>query len=349
MDRTCSRRTFVTAVGAALALGACKTGGAPEGPQPGAPREGDITLPKGGVMPVRRLGKTGVNVSCIGLGGFHLGVPKEEKETARIIHAGIDHGVTFLDNCWDYHDGKSEERMGKALERGLRQKIFLMTKLDGRTKKAAAEQLEQSLRRLKTDVIDLVQVHEVIRMSDPGRVFADGGTIEALAEAKQAGKVRFIGFTGHKDPAIHLAMLQAAKDHGFRFDTVQMPLNPMDVHYKSFQKEVLPVLLADDIGVLGMKSMGSGILLKSGAVTAPECLRYAMSLPTSVVITGCDTMGVLEQALDAALRFEPMSATDKDALVARTAAAGSDGRFEQFKTSTRFDGTTQHPKWLEAA
>jgi aryl-alcohol dehydrogenase-like predicted oxidoreductase len=346
--QSCSRRTFVTMVGGALAAAACNPGGgAPEGPQPGAPREGDIDLPKGGAMPVRRLGKTGVNVSIVGLGGFHLGVPRDEKETARLIHAGMDHGVTFLDNCWDYHDGKSEERMGTALADGRRQKVFLMTKLDGRTKKAASDQLEQSLRRLKTDVIDLVQIHEVIRMSDPARVFADGGTIEALLDARKAGKLRFIGFTGHKDPDIHLAMLKAAKDHGFRFDTVQMPLNPMDAHYKSFQKNVLPVLLDDDIGVLGMKPLGSGLLLKSGTVHATECLRYAMSLPTSVVITGCDTMGVLEQALDTALRFEPMSERDKDEIVTRTAAAGADGRFDQFKTSTRFDGTVKNPKWLE--
>ncbi|HVY46722.1 MAG TPA: aldo/keto reductase [Minicystis sp.] len=342
-------------LGSGLALAACngkgggRAGGAPEGPQPGAPKEGDVKLPVGAAMPMRRLGKTGVNVSLVGLGGFHIGVPKDEKEGIRIVHAALDHGVNFLDNCWDYHDGDSEQRVGKALLGGYRKKAFVMTKLDGRTKKAAADQLERSLRRLRTDVIDLVQIHEVIRASDPGRVFAEGGAIEALVDARQAGKIRFIGFTGHKDPDIHLAMLRAADAHGFRFDTVQMPLNPMDAHYRSFRENVLPVLVERDVGVLGMKPLGSGLLLKSGAVDARECLRYAMSLPTSVVITGCDTMGVLEQALDVALRFEPMTEDEKSALLARTAAAAAHGRFEQYKTTERFDGTAKHPGWLEHA
>jgi predicted aldo/keto reductase-like oxidoreductase len=239
--------------------------------------------------------------------------------------------------------------MGKALRDGYRQRAFLMTKLDGRTKETARAQLEQSLRRLQTDRIDLVQVHEVIRPEDPARCFGPGGCIEALVEAKQAGKIRFIGFTGHKHPDIHLAMLKAADDHGFEFDTVQMPLNVMDAHFRSFEKEVLPVLVQKRIGVLGMKSMGSGIILQSNVVSAVECLHYAMNLPTSVVITGCDSMGVLDQAIDAALRFRSMADAEVVALLDRTRNAARDGAFEKFKTSEVFDGTKKHPKWLESA
>lgn len=348
------RRSFVA--GATVALAACskkKEDEPPKGPRPGAPREGQVEMPPPPVtaatMPMRPLGKTGVNVSLVGLGGFHIGIPKEDAEGIRIIRTAIDRGVTFLDNCWDYNDGKSEERMGKALKDGYRQKAFLMTKLDGRTKRVAQEQLEQSLRRLGTDVIDLVQIHEVIRPSDPARCFAEGGCIEALIEAKKAGKLRFIGFTGHKDPEIHLAMLKAADEHGFAFDTVQMPLNVMDAHYRSFEKMVLPVLVQKGIGVLGMKSLGSGIILDSKTVTAVECLHYAMNLPTSVVITGCDSMGILEQAVSAALSFTPLKEPEITALLDRTKGAAKDGRFERFKTSTQFDGTTKHPEWLEKA
>ena len=239
--------------------------------------------------------------------------------------------------------------MGKALRDGYRDKAFLMTKLDGRTKKSAADQLDQSLKRLGVDRIDLVQIHEVIRPTDPARAFAAGGCIEALVEAKKAGKLRFIGFTGHKDPDIHLAMLKAADDHQFAFDTVQMPLNVMDAHYRSFEKLVLPVLVQKGIGVLGMKSMGSGTILESKAVTAVECLHYAMHLPTSVVITGCETMGVLDQALAAALSFEPLAPAQIAALLDRTKDFAKDGRFERFKTSTQFDGTQKNPHWLEKA
>jgi len=300
-------------------------------------------------MPTRKLGRTGVEVSLMGLGGFHIGIPKEDKEGVRIIHAAIDHGVTFLDNCWDYNEGKSEKRMGTALRDGRRKNVFLMTKLDGRTAKSATEQLEQSLKRLETDMIDLVQIHEVIRMEDPDRVFAEGGTIEALLAAKKAGKLRFIGFTGHKDPAIHLYMLRTAEKHGFRFDTVQMPLNVLDAHYRSFEQAVLPKLVENQIGVLGMKPLGSGIILESGVVTAPECLRYAMSLPTSVVITGCDSMGVLEQALAAAIGHKPMSEAEKNSLLLRTKKIAADGKFERFKTTAMFDGTATNPKWLDTA
>jgi aryl-alcohol dehydrogenase-like predicted oxidoreductase len=349
-----SRRGFVQGVGA-LALSAAMLRRArgdtpPMGPQKGAPKEGEIELPAGGVMPMRTLGRTGVKVSLLGLGGFHLGIPREDKEAVRIIHAAMDHGVTFLDNCWDYNGGKSEERMGLALvEPSRRQKAFLMTKLDGRTKESAGKQLEQSLKRLRTDHIDLVQVHEVIRMSDPDRVFGTGGAIEALVAAKKAGKLRFIGFTGHKDPAIHLHMLATAAAHGFTFDTVQMPVNVMDAHYKSFARNVIPKAREKEIGVLGMKPLGSGIILQSGAVEAKECLRYSMSQPVTVQITGCDTMGVLEQALAVALGFVPMPTAEQDKLLARTAGPAADGRYERFKTSEQFDGTAQHPKWLETA
>jgi diketogulonate reductase-like aldo/keto reductase len=325
----------------------------PQGPRPGAPQEGQVSLPAPAVaaasMPKRQLGKTGESVSIVGLGGFHMGLVKEEAESVRLVRSALDRGVTFLDNCWDYNDGKSEERMGKALKDGYRQRAFLMTKLDGRTKKAAADQLEQSLKRLGTDHIDLVQIHEVIRPTDPARCFAAGGCIEALLEAKKAGKLRFIGFTGHKDPDIHLAMLKAADEHQFSFDTVQMPLNVMDAHYRSFEKMVLPVLVQKGIGVLGMKSLGSGIILDSKAVTAVECLHYAMSLPTSVVITGCDSMGILDQAIAAALSWKPMEPAQVTALLDKTRDAAKDGRFERFKTSTQFDGTHKHPEWLEKA
>ncbi|MDB4968554.1 MAG: aldo/keto reductase [Myxococcales bacterium] len=323
---------------------------APKGPQRGAPKEGDIKLPAGAVMPMRTLGRTGVKVSLLGLGGFHLGIPKDDKEAVRIVHAALDHGVTFLDNCWDYNRGKSEERMGAALaEGGRRAKVFLMTKLDGRTRASAAEQLEQSLKRLRTDAIDLVQVHEVIRMEDAERVFGPNGTMEALVAAKKAGKLRFIGFTGHKDPAIHLHMLETAARHGFTYDTVQMPVNVMDAHYKSFTRTVIPRAAKTETAVLGMKSLGSGIILQSGLVEARECLRFSMSQPVSVQITGCDTMGVLEQALSIALDFKPLPPADERQLLARTAPAAADGHFEKFKTSTQFDGTTQNPKWLETA
>jgi aryl-alcohol dehydrogenase-like predicted oxidoreductase len=298
---------------------------------------------------MRVLGKTGVRVSRIGLGGAHIGEQSDEAESLRIIRSAVDRGITFLDNAWDYNDGKSEDRMGKALRDGYRDKVFLMTKLDGRTKAAAAAQLDQSLARLQTDRIDLVQVHEVIRMSDPSRVFGPGGAIEALVDAKKAGKLRFIGFTGHKDPDIHLAMLKAADDHGFEFDTIQMPLNVMDAHYKSFEKRVLPVAVQKGMGVLHMKPLGGGFILESKTATAQECLRYAMNLPTSVMITGCDSMGVLDQAIQAAITFQPMTDAEVQALLAKTAEVAEQGKYERFKSSDYFDSTAKHPHWLEDA
>jgi len=299
-----------------------------------------------GELPLRPLGKTGVRVSIVGLGGYHLGFQSDEQESTRIIRSALDNGINFLDNCWDYNDGQSEIRMGKALRDGYRQKAFLMTKIDGRTKEAAAKQLEESLRRLQTDHIDLLQFHEVIRENDPDRIFAKGGGMEAVLEAKKQGKVRYIGFTGHKSPDIHLKMLETAFAHQFTFDTVQMPLNVMDAHYNSFEKKVLPVLLKHEIGVLGMKSMGDKIILNSKAVTPIECLHYAMNLPTSVVITGCDSTKILDQALDAARNFQPLSAAQVSAILAKTAPFAAEGRFEAYKTTHDFDGTYQNPKWL---
>src|SRR5664280_2377654 len=251
-----------------------------------------------------------------------------------------------MDNCWDYNDGVSEIRMGKALRDGYRDKAFLMTKIDGRSKKEAARQLDESLRRLQVDHIDLVQYHEVIRYEDPHRIFHEEGANAALLEARKAGKLRYIGFTGHKDPRIHLDMLEVAAAHGFTFDAVQMPLNVMDAHYRSFAKQVLPYLVEHDIGVLGMKSMAEGILLEANTVTPIECLHYALNLPTSVVITGIDSLEILDQALEAVRTFRPLSEQQAASLLARTAQAASSGEFEPFKTTSAFDGTAQHPEWL---
>lgn len=301
---------------------------------------------KRGEMRYRKLGQTGEQVSLLGLGGHHIGRQKDEQESFRIIRAAIDGGINFMDNCWDYHDGGSETRMGKALQDGYRTRVILMTKLDGRSRKSAEDQLHDSLKRLQTDMIDLVQFHEIIRMEDADRIFAEGGAIEALLAAKKAGKLRFIGFTGHKDPAVHLRMLEVAEERGFRFDAVQMPLNVMDAHFRSFGTQVLPVLVRRHIGVLGMKSMADGNILKSKAVTAMECLHYAMSLPTSTVITGIDSMQILEQAFEAVRTFQPFSESQTKSLLDRTASSAKTGRFEPFKTTNGFDGTAQHPDWL---
>lgn len=355
--QACKRRAFL----AGVALAACDSRRDVSSPMAGAPRN----MPPGGpaataapptlsparaeagdgLVPRRTLGVTEEKVSAIGLGGFHLGIPTEA-EAIRIMHRAIDAGITFFDNCWDYHDGDSERRMGKALADGKREQVFLMTKIDGRTREAAARQLEDSLHRLRTDRIDLVQVHEVIREKDPEWVFGEDGAIEALRVAQKAGKLRFIGFTGHKSPEIHLEMLRTAEAHDFRFDTVQMPLNVMDPHFKSFEKKVLPVLTKQHVGVLGMKPLGSGDILKSGTVSAKDCLRYALSLPTSVVITGCDSMRILEQAIDVARHFEPLDETARLALLDKTRPLGEAGKFEAFKTTERFDATSRNPHWL---
>jgi aryl-alcohol dehydrogenase-like predicted oxidoreductase len=298
-------------------------------------------------MIYRALGTTGETVSAIGVGGFHLGMPEVDEALAiRIVREAIDHGVTFMDNCWDYNDGLSEVRMGKALRDGYRDRVFLMTKIDGRSRAEAAKQLDESLRRLQVDHIDLVQHHEVIRFEDPHRIFRQGGANQALVEAREAGKLRFIGFTGHKDPRVHLDTLEVAAENGFTLDAVQMPLNLLDAHYRSFGRQVLPYLVDHGIGVLGMKSMAEGYLLKTGTVTAVECLHYALDLPTSVVVTGIDSLAILDQALEAVRTFRPLTAEERAALLAKTAQVAAGGRFEPFKTTSHFDGTAAHPEWL---
>jgi predicted aldo/keto reductase-like oxidoreductase len=299
-----------------------------------------------GDMRYRKLGRTGEVVSLIGVGGYHIGSVKEENEAIQIIHTAIDRGVTFMDNCWDYHDGESERRMGKALQKGYRDKVFLMTKIDGRTKQAAAQQLDESLQRLETDHIDLLQHHENIRMEDADRIFAEGGAMETFVEAKKAGKIRYIGFTGHKDPAVHLRMLEVAQQHDFHFDTAQMPINVMDAHFRSFAQRVVPDLMKQEIALLGMKPMGSGEILKSKTVSATECLHYAMTMPTSVVITGIDSMQILEQALQAVKTFTPLGVSAMQALLARTQEAAKFGKYERFKTDNPFDSTAKNPAWL---
>jgi len=298
-------------------------------------------------MIYRTLGSTGEKVSAIGVGGWHLGLKNvDEKLAIRIVRSAIDGGITFLDNSWDYNEGESELRMGKALADSYRARAFVMTKIDGRSKKEATKQLNESLKRLDVDYIDLVQHHEIIRFEDPDRIFHSDGANEALVEARAAGKLRYIGFTGHKDPRIHLHMLEVAEEHGFRFDAVQMPLNVMDAHYRSFEKQVVPELVKLKIGILGMKSMSNGILLKSNTVTPTECLQYALDLPTSVVITGIDSMEILNQAFAAAESFQPLSDDERNALLAKTRDAAAKGQFEPFKTSSIFDATATNPSWL---
>ncbi|MEH2324400.1 MAG: aldo/keto reductase [Nostoc sp.] len=298
-------------------------------------------------MQYRVLGSTGEKVSAIGLGGWHIALKHVDEELAiRIVRTAIDRGITFMDNSWDYNGGVSEIRMGKALRDGYRDKVFLMTKIDGRSKKVAAKQLDESLKRLQVDCIDLVQHHEILRHEDPHRVFDEEGANAAFIEAKEAGKLRYIGFTGHKDPYVHLHMLEVAATNGFKFDTAQMPLNVMDAHYRSFEKLVVPELVKQNIGVLGMKSLANGIILRSKTVTPIECLHYALNLPTSVVITGIDSMEILEQTFEAVRTFQPMNDQQVRSLLAKTALSASRGEFEPFKTSSIFDSTAQNPDWL---
>ena len=330
-DSSVTRREFIkTGVAASLALGTVSQA------WPGEFK---------GEMPYRPLGRTGEKVSAIGLGGYHIGVPGEQ-EGIRIIRSAIDRGINFMDNCWDYHDGGSELRMGKALRDGYRRRVFLMSKIDGRTRVSVAKQIEESLTRLQTDHVDLMQFHEVLRLEDPDRIFAPGGGMEAMIAARKAGQVRFIGFTGHKDPLVHLRMLEVAAEHKFRFNAVQMPLNVMDAHFRSFAKKIVPVLVREEIGVLGMKPLGSGAILQSKLVSPIQCLHYALNLPTSTVITGIDRMDLLDQAFEAARSFRPMTPEAVNALLMRTADAARSGQYEMFKTTERFDATAHHPQWL---
>lgn len=301
-----------------------------------------------GEMLHRPLGATGVEVSVIGLGGSHIGKPTlSDDQAIHVIHQAIDHGITFMDNSWDYNNGRSEEVMGKALAQGgYRQKVFLMTKIDGRTRQAATQQIDQSLQRLKTDHLDLLQHHEIIRFDDPDRIFNAGGAMEAVLDAKKAGKVRFIGYTGHKDPHIHLYMMEVADKHGFHFDTVQMPINVMDAHYRSFAQLVVPQAMKRNIAVLGMKCFGGGVILKSGAVEPMDCLHYSLNVPVSVQITGIDKPEILNQALQAVKQFKPMDEAQVAALISKSQQAASVGKYELFKTTTHFDATIKHPEWL---
>jgi predicted aldo/keto reductase-like oxidoreductase len=287
-------------------------------------------------VPRRPFGKTGEQVSILGVGGFHLGATKDQQEANALVSRAIDCGINFFDNAWEYKEGLSEERLGTALQ-GKRDKAILMTKVctHGRDKSVAMQQLEQSLRRLRTDHLDVWQIHEVVYYNDPDLIFRPNGAIEALAAAKQQGKVRWVGFTGHKDPAIHLKMLS----HDFPFDTVQMPLNPFDARYRSFQQHVLPEANRRGIAVLGMKSLGgSGEMFVHGAITPEEGLRYAMSLPVATTISGMDSLEVLEQNLAIASNFKPMTEAELRGLEERVALWSADGRFELFKTTVKYDG-----------
>ena len=285
-------------------------------------------------VPTRGFGKTDEQVSILGVGGHHLGRLKSEQEAVAMVRRAIDLGVTFMDNAWEYHGGKSEEWMGAALQDGYRDKAFLMTKHHGRKSKATAMQhLEDSLRRLKTDVIDLWQFHEVVYEDDANLIFSSGA-IEAANEAKRQGKVRYVGFTGHKDPNYHLEMLA----YGYDWDAVQMPINPMDAHFKSFEKEVLPVLLQRGIAPIGMKSTGSGHLLRSGAVTAAECIRYALSQPISTLVAGFDSIDMLEENAAIARDLEPLSESATEEILAKVKEPALTGKYEPFKTTRMFDG-----------
>jgi aryl-alcohol dehydrogenase-like predicted oxidoreductase len=298
-------------------------------------------------MPRRTLGRTGQSVSAIGLGGWHLGLKHVEAKLAdRIMRSAADRGINFFDNSWDYNDGESERRMGTMLRDGYRDRIFLMTKINGRSKQEAIIQLDESLRRLQVDCIDLVQHHEVLRFEDPNRIFDEDGANAALVEARRQGKLKYIGFTGHKDPRIHLYMLEVARERGFTFDTAQMPLNVMDAHFRSFAKLVVPELVKQNTGVLGMKSMANGHILKSQTVTPIECLHYALNLETSVVITGVDSMEILDQAFEAARSFHPMTESEVQRILSKTRDVALKGEFELFKTSSIYDGTAAHPEWL---
>jgi predicted aldo/keto reductase-like oxidoreductase len=300
---------------------------------------------RSGDMIYRKLGKTNERVSAIGLGGYHIGVPPTEDDSVKLVRAAIDRGITFMDNCWDYMNGKCEVWMGKALRDGYRQKVFLMTKFDSRTGAGTAKQIDESLQRLQTDRIDLLQFHENIRLEDPDRFFNDG-VAEALLGARKAGKIRYIGFTGHKDPLVHLRMLEEAKAHNFAFDSAQMPLNILDAQFRSFAHQVVPKLVAQGIAVLGMKPLANGAIPQNNIATPAECLHYALSLPTSVVIHGIPDMKALDQAFDAVRTFKPLTPAQLTALLSRTREAALTGKFEPFKTSTQFDGTAHSPQWM---
>jgi predicted aldo/keto reductase-like oxidoreductase len=304
-------------------------------------------------MKYRSLGDTGARVSVIGIGGYHLAKPgpqgPSEADAISLVRAAIDHGINFCDNCWDYNDGESELRMGKALRDGYRGRAFLMTKIDGRTAQAATAQLEQSLRRLQTDHLDLLQFHEVIRMNDADHIFAPGGALEAVLRARDAGKLRHIGFTGHKSRAIHKHMFDVAERHNFHFDTVQMPVNIMDAQHDSFQRTIFPIAQARKTAVLAMKTFGDHFILDAHVAGPIEMLHYSLSQPVAVVITGIDSRPILDQALQAVRTWQPMSRADQQALLARAAQLAKRGDTERYKVSHYFDGTEHNPQWLTQA
>jgi aryl-alcohol dehydrogenase-like predicted oxidoreductase len=312
----------------------------------GAQSSNGSRRPESTHMIYRELGRTGERVSAIGIGGYHLGKQQDPDESIRLLRTAIDRGITFMDNCWDYNGGISEVRMGQALRDGYRQKVFLMTKIDGRDKNTAARQIEQSLGRLQTDVIDLLQFHEVIRLDDPDVIFAPGGAIEAVQEARQAGKLRYIGFTGHKDPSVHLRMFETADKHAFHFDTVQMPINVMDAHFRSFLNGVAPVAQQHGTAILAMKTFGDPYILHSKTVTPIEALHFGLNSPASVVITGIDSPEILDQAFQAVESFRPLDQQQVTAILAKTKGAAMTGNFELFKTSSHYDGTIKNPSWL---
>ncbi|HEV8020885.1 MAG TPA: aldo/keto reductase [Candidatus Lustribacter sp.] len=299
-------------------------------------------------VPTRRLGRTNQNVSAVAMGGGHLGSNKlTDIESVHLIHRGIDQGITFLDNSWDYDGGRSEERMGQALGRGgYRRRVFLATKFDGRDARTATAQLEQSLRRLESHHIDLWQLHENIRPDDAERVFAPGGAIEAMLAARDAGKVRFLGFTGHKDPQYHVHMFEVAARNGFAFDTVQMPLNIMDPHFASFERTVIPVAQQTDTGIIAMKTYGDRQILGTRVATPLQMLHYSMNLPVASVVIGIDSVAVLDEIVTAAVSFRPLSEAQVAAILARSAPVSVDGAFERYKTTDEFDATSAHPEWL---
>ncbi len=310
----------------------------PELKTPDSTREGDMLF--------RKLGKTGEKVSLLAVGGAHL---NQDSFAIPLLRKAIDSGVNFMDNCWDYGNplGRCEERMGEGLRDGYRKKVFLMTKLDGRTKDAASKQLEDSLRRLQTDVIDLIQFHEVNRANDPEKIFAKDGAMEAIQAAKKAGKIRYIGFTGHKDPEFHMNMLETAKKNNFVFDTVQMPLNLLDAHYHSFARGIVPRLVKDGTGVLAMKTLAAGQIPRANlGITSEDCLHYAMNLPTSTVIVGMDSLTRLDEALAAVKSFKPLTKDQLAALLDKTKTVALTGRLETFKTTNQYDGTGRHPEWM---
>jgi predicted aldo/keto reductase-like oxidoreductase len=326
-----NRRDFVrlSALGTlGTALGACSG-------QPPASAAGSGTYRLDAPVPKRPFGRSGEEISMLGLGGYHIAVPSDDQDGIRLVREAIDAGVTFLDNAWEYHRGRAEEIMGKALQDGYREKAFLMTKHHGRDKATAMRHLEDSLRRLRTDVIDLWQFHEVIYERDPEMIFAPGGGIEAAEQAKKEGKVRYIGFTGHKDPRIHKKML----DQSYEWDAVQMPLNVFDAQYKrSFEKEILPICVERGIAVLAMKALCSGHLQRANVVTPQQAHRYVYSLPVTTLISGMETMDVLHRNIQTAVEFEPLSREESGQILSQAHDAALSGEYEPFKTTRAFDG-----------